>query len=275
MKQLTPEGIQQINAIASRYNLSQEAVLAMLQAVENGGGSMAQFNIYELGGNGQWMSGGMTMVGDMFNYSLKNTVNNLCQELSNLTANQVIYSNVSPSSTGMRMGSNWWPSELGSPSSSGAQNNVKYAFFPAPVCRLALEINGVISVYNTLSHYISGVSQQQGGDSSVSFTSQFGYVTLASLPLVSTTDGTTQQVPVFTPTPSIDTPKPVENQQANYPQEVAAIEMPTVLPTSLGSSTGSDDIIFTQIERLAGLFQKGVLTEEEFSIKKAELLARL
>ena len=37
------------------------------------------------------MSGGMTMVGDMFNYGLKNTVNNLCGELANALASTVTY----------------------------------------------------------------------------------------------------------------------------------------------------------------------------------------
>ena len=39
--------------------------------------------------------------------------------------------------------------------------------------------------------------------------------------------------------------------------------------------TGSADAIFARIERLAELRQKGILTEEEFTTKKAELLARL
>jgi hypothetical protein len=37
---------------------------------------------------------------------------------------------------------------------------------------------------------------------------------------------------------------------------------------------GEDDI-FAKIERLAALHAKGILTDEEFSTKKAELLARL
>jgi hypothetical protein len=45
--------------------------MTLLQAVVNGNGTMAQLGNWELGGNGQWMQGGMTMVGDMFNYGLK------------------------------------------------------------------------------------------------------------------------------------------------------------------------------------------------------------
>ena len=62
--------------------------MTMLQAVVNGNGSMAQFSHPELGGSGQWMRGGMTMVGDMFNYGLKSKVDGLCSELSQLLGQQ-------------------------------------------------------------------------------------------------------------------------------------------------------------------------------------------
>jgi hypothetical protein len=96
----------------------------MLTAVNNGHGRMAQFNCRELGGSGQWMQGGMNMVGDMFNYGLKNTVNNLCTELSNALANTQMLSVVPVGSTNSNQ---WWPSNLGNPFSSGAQNNIRYA----------------------------------------------------------------------------------------------------------------------------------------------------
>ena len=91
MQQLTPAGQNIVNDIAQRYNLSQEAVVYMLGAVNQGGGSMAQFNSPELGGSGQWMRGGMTMVGDMFNNGLKSTVDNLCNELSNALVNTQMF----------------------------------------------------------------------------------------------------------------------------------------------------------------------------------------
>ena len=62
--------------------------MTLLQALVNGNGMMAQFNHRELGGNGQWMLGGMTMVGDMFNHGLKAKVDGLCSELSQLLAQQ-------------------------------------------------------------------------------------------------------------------------------------------------------------------------------------------
>src|SRR5271154_170746 len=88
MQQLTDEGRQKIDDIANRYAVSTDAVMTMLQAVVNGAGSMAQFSHPELGGGGQWMRGGMTMVGDMFNYGLKSKVDGLCSELSQLLDQQ-------------------------------------------------------------------------------------------------------------------------------------------------------------------------------------------
>ncbi len=43
---------------------------------------------------------------------------------------------------------NWWPTDLGAAGSTGAQNNLRYAYFPA-IRRLAIDINGQVSVYET------------------------------------------------------------------------------------------------------------------------------
>jgi len=161
MQQLTQAGQNIVNDLANRYNLSTDTIIYMISSVSNGGGTMAQFNSPELGGSGQWMQGGMTMVGDMFNYGLKSTVDNLCSEISNALATTQIFP-VIPAGT---KGSNqWWPTELGSPFSSGGQNNIRYAVFPN---RLAVETNGDVTVYDTLDNNIGGVSQQQGGDTSL------------------------------------------------------------------------------------------------------------
>ena len=88
MSKLTPEGEKIVAALAERYAIGVDAVKMMLDAVARGGGSMAQFNLPEFGGNGQWMRGGMTMVGDMFNNSMKATVDNLCNDLSKVLDNQ-------------------------------------------------------------------------------------------------------------------------------------------------------------------------------------------
>ena len=60
MQKLTPEGQNIVNDLSNRYNLSSNAVIYMIGAVNNGGGSMAQFNCSELGGGGQWMRFGKT-----------------------------------------------------------------------------------------------------------------------------------------------------------------------------------------------------------------------
>src|SRR5450631_222292 len=88
MRQLSSAGEQTINEIAQRHGFSSNAVLSMLESVINGNGSMAQFCHSEFSGSGQWMRGGMIMVSDMFNGYLKGRIDALCNELSNLVANQ-------------------------------------------------------------------------------------------------------------------------------------------------------------------------------------------
>ena len=179
MQSLTNTGQRIVNELSNRYNLSTDAVVHMLVAVNNGSGSMAQFNCPELGGGGQWMRGGMTMVGDMFNQGLQATVNNLCNDLSNALANNEMFPTIPAGTPGSNQ---WWPAELGSPFSSGGQNNTRYALFNG---RLAVEVNGQVTVYDTLDNQIGGVSQQQGGNDSLTFSSQYGTIAVSSLPIVS------------------------------------------------------------------------------------------
>ncbi|ADZ92003.1 SHOCT domain-containing protein [Marinomonas mediterranea] len=270
MQKLTPAGQNLVSDIAYRFGLSQDAVIHMLVAVNNGNGSMAQFNCPELGGSGQWMQGGMTMVGDMFNNGLKNTVDNLCSELSNALANMQLFP-VAPAHTPGSL--QWWPGDLGQPFSSGAQNNIRYAVFPN---RLAVELNGAVTVYDTLNHNIGGVSQQQGSNTSLSFSSQFGEIGVETLPIVS---GATQQQDALAPSNAqINFAEPApqnngvfDNQQINNPNNV----MGTSSANTMDTSSGTQDEIFTLLERLGKLFDAGVLTQEEFNTKKAELLGRI
>ncbi len=207
MQQLTPEGQQLVSDLAQRHGFSPDAVTHMLFAVRYGNGTMAQFSHPEFGGSGQWMQGGMIMLGDMFNNALKGRVDSLCNEISGVLARQPGLlqtggfqsqtqggSGYQTQTAGAPMGqsslfvpdpaANWWPAELGTPSATGAQNNVKYAYFAA-AHRLAVDTGGDVWVYDTLDHQIGGFSQQQGGGSSITFTSQYGTVNLATLPVVS------------------------------------------------------------------------------------------
>ncbi len=280
MKQLSPTGQQIINNIAQRYAFSSDAVFSMLVSVINGNGSMAQFNHPEFGGSGQWMRGGMIMVGDMFNNGLKNSVGNLCQELANLIANepnliqtgsfqsqnqdnqeQANYANNSPQQNSSNSGNavslfmpgedsqNWWISiGLQFPNSIGKQNNIRYAYF-ASIRRLAIQLYGDITLYDTLDHQIGGFSQQQGNEASLTFTSQYGLVDIKTLPIVSINND--------------------DLQRLNSQQIVAPITIDSP------KSTVQETDIFSAIEKLAILKDKAILTENEFSTKKAELLARL
>ena len=80
----------------------------------------------------------------------------------------------------MSGGEAWWPKDLGQPATSGAQNGVRYAFFP-DASRLLLEENGEIATYDSGDHRISGVSQQDGASKSLDFVSQDGTVAIRAL----------------------------------------------------------------------------------------------
>jgi hypothetical protein len=280
MQQLTPEGNRIANDLAQRYGLSVDAVNHMFFAVLNGNGRMAQFSHPEFGGSGQWMQGGMIMLGDMFNHSLKGRVDGLCNDICNILANQpgLLQSGSFQSQTqsgnghqnqtnGARFGQsslfvpdpegNWWPSEFGSPSATGSQNNVRYAYF-ANSRRLAVKTGSDVWVYDTLDHQIGGFSQQQGQGSSIVFGSQYGTVSLGSLPVV------------------LRNGQPVQQNQPVQSMPTAQPPMQGMAPVStqnVGSLSHAG--VLDALERLGDLKAKGYITDQEFSVKKAELLARL
>jgi hypothetical protein len=259
MQKLTNEGQQFLNDISQRYNLSHDAVMHMLISVNNGGGSMAQFNCPELGGSGQWMSGGMTMVGDMFNHGLKMTVDNICSELANGLASMQVFA---PLPKGSLSSNQWWPTDLGQPFSSGAQNNIRYAVFPN---RLAVELNGNVTIYDTLDNNISGVSQQQGGDSSLTFSSQYGTIAVNSLPVVS---GQAQAS-----APQANFAEPVMNTPVEE-QAVSQVNKEEVVSEPATQTSNIDDVI-SVIGKLAKLRDAGAISDDEFNSKKSELLGRI
>ena len=266
MQNLAPEGLRIVTEAAKRHGVSPEAAGALLDALAQGHGRQAQFNHPELGGMGQWSQGGMIMIGDMFNSGLKARVDALCNDLARFLTSQPPANDeaggfqsqgggVSHFVAGAGAASPWWPAELGSPASTGAQNDLRYAYFPGPR-RLAIHEDGRVRVYDAGEHRISGFSQQQSGDRSLTFTSQHGLMRVADLPLVF----------------------PEGDQTRNpSPPQAPGLEPPAVQPTAApapAAAPATEDILKT-IERLAELRQKDILTAEEFAAKKVELLSRL
>ena len=268
-----------IQDVAQRHGFSVDAVLSMLQSVINGNGSMAQFSHPEFGGSGQWMQGGMTMIGDMFNNYLKGRVDNLCAELARLVSSQpdlirtgsfqsqtqngnTSVNSLGSTSSGSTNNSNnsnnlfapappdWWGPDLKFPNSSGGQNGMRYAWF-SQAHRLALESNGGVTIYDTLDHQIGGVSQQSGSPTP-SFSSQYGYVDLSRLPVVSVN--------------GVAPMAPANNNNSSYSN--------APVNSTPANATGDSDI-FASLEKLAALQNRGILTAQEYAAKKAELLSRL
>jgi hypothetical protein len=264
-----------IENLSQRHGVSTGVVEHMAMALLAGFGNQAQFNHPELGGMGQWSNGGMVMVGDMFNNGLKHRVDMLCSDIaSHIRSGELstpkmdrpyhaqsqgdgtsfFYQSSSHGST--------WPQHLGQPSSTGAQNNLRYAFFPDSR-RLAIDVNGQITIYDTRDHQIGGFSQQQSGDQSLTFTSQHGLVRVSDLEIVS----------------AVETASIIPDDQGPPQITDDGDAVSSVTPLSTNARTvpaGSDsDDIFRKIERLADLHSKGILTDDEFATKKTELLQRI
>jgi hypothetical protein len=295
MRQLSLAGQQVISDIAQRNGFSVDATLSMLDSVINGNGSQAQFNHPEFSGSGQWMRGGMIMLSDMFNNYLKGRVDGLCSDLSNLVASQpdLVRSGSFQSQSqnghnngqaqtsygggGQQQGNgfgqnslfipgttnDWWPSDLRFPNSTGAQNGVRYAYF-AQARRLAIEVNGRVTVYDTLDHQIGGFGQQQSQGGSLSFSSQYGLIDVASLPVISV-DGV---APYVAPAPAYVAPAHAEpvNAPGNFNHGNSY---------NNNAPSGNPQDVFATIERLADLRTKGIISDDEFANKKAELLNRV
>ena len=163
--------------------MSADAVRTVLRALRSGGGRMAQFSHADFGGMSQW-SPGMTMVGEMFNSDLKAKLDSICSELASHVAKVgsgrerddgrgVSYRSAAPSDQ-------WWPAGLGTPSSVGAQNALRYAVFPETK-RLAIQDGQQVALYDTGDHRIFGVAQAQSHDQTLTFTSQTGLVRINEL----------------------------------------------------------------------------------------------
>ena len=293
--ELTAEGKRAIDEIAARQGFSPEAARAMLLALVAGNGNQAQFNHPEFGGMGQWSRGGMIMIGDMFNNGLKARVDALCVDLSGLLASSPFApapfqsQSQSQGAAGVSLfvpgsGGPGWPAELGAPSSSGAQNDLRYAVFPG-TRRLAISRGGQVTVYDIGDHVISGFSQQQGGDQTLTFTSQHGLVRVADLPVV--TDAAKAPPPApsapapsapaqSAAVPSAPSPAtPVHAEPAPPPAPAPAAEPVKAAAPPAAAPAAPQGDIFATIEKLADLRAKGILTDEEFAAKKAELLGRL
>jgi hypothetical protein len=266
MARLTDEGRARVAEIAARHGVAAGAAEHLLGALDRGGGTQAQFNHPELGGMGQWSRGGMIMIGDMFNSGLKARVDTLCNALSALLAESDLFApEPAPEpGAGIAFGAPaGWPAELGRPSASGSQNDMRYAVFPDSR-RLAVARGGTVTIYDTGDHRIGGVSQAQSGDQTLTFSSPLGPVRVSDLAVVAGTD----PQPSARRAPDAEgAPVPAALPAAAEPAEPAAGR------TAAGSAVSGD--ILTTIERLAGLRTRGVLTEDEFARKKAELLARL
>jgi hypothetical protein len=261
---LTADGRRRLAELAQRHGVSLDAALTLLRALAAGGGTMAQFSHPELGGLGQWATGGMVMVGDMFNQGLRQRVDGLGRDLAALLQEGSPFAALGPEASdpgesrmkGGGPGAVWWPTELGAPAATGGQNTMRYAYFPV-ARRLAIHQDGTLSLYDTGEHRITGVSQQQqsAGGGTIALSSHAGPLRLDALRRVD-------------PAPAPDGRSAAAAARGQEASSASAGAPPP-------PQAREDGDPLALMERLAELHRRGVLTEEEFTTKKAELLRRI
>jgi hypothetical protein len=74
----------------------------------------------------------------------------------------------------------WWPTVLGTPSTSGSADDVRYAYFPEKR-RLIVERAGHRTTYDTTNHQLIGALQASAEAKSLWFLSERGRVDVESL----------------------------------------------------------------------------------------------
>jgi hypothetical protein len=115
-----------------------------------------------------------------------------------------------------------------------------------------------------LDNNIGGISQQQGGNSSLTFSSQYGTILVNTLPVVSGTGSA----------PIMRAPAPLNNF-IEPPAPAPYKSTPAMQTTQNFSNTTSVDDVIQLIEKLAKLRDMGAISDNEYNSKKTDLLNRI
>lgn len=287
MRGLSEAGERAVARAAARHGFGAAAVHEVLRALRDGGGA-AQFRHPELGGMGQWAAPGAVMVGDMFNRDLAARVDGLCTDLAETLRGDALLEGGGPAAPepgarqldgpepgrlapgGHEPGGAWWPSALGRPGASGTQGGMRYVVFPE-ACRLAVQRDGTVTLYDTGGHRIGGVAQGRTGTAgSLAFTDRDGEVRLESLRVVGRDDlalphdasGGAGVAHASGTAPGEVAPGPGGTDRTS-PATVAEPVAPVAAEP------------LDVLERLGALRREGALTEAEFTAAKARVLGRL
>ena len=173
-----------LTKIALTHGVGVGAVEIALRALSHGRGTMAQFSHPDFGGMAQWSAGGMSMVGDMFNPTMKAKLDGVLRDLADaLGRGDLPWDEQTGGRASDVVGFSDWPEDFGPAAATGSQNDMRYAFFPN-ASRLVIDDAGKRTIYDTGRHIITAVSQQQSSGRALAFRSQLGPVSVSDLSVV-------------------------------------------------------------------------------------------
>lgn len=234
---LSPEAQVLIDDLAQRHGFSHDAIAHMLLALQQGNGAMAMFSHTEFGGPGQWMRGGLLMLSDTLNYPLKHRVDALCHEISDWLDTAALFADDTPPASlqGATSTHGNWWPAGLGLPTATGEQNGLRYAYFDTAGRLAVEHGGVLVVYDTLDHCIQGVASARQDGNNA---------------ITFTSQHGVMDLALLPVISSVGQAEPPEASR----REAALLDA---------------------IERLGELKERGLLTDEEFTRKKAELLDRL
>jgi hypothetical protein len=158
--------------LADQHGFSLGAITMLWTGLRASQGHQVQFNHPELGGLGQWQPG-QVMIGDMSDSTLKARVERACAELAQL-ARQLPPPPLLDNFVAL----------YGEARLSGAQNGLRYAYFPRHEL-LVVQQGERVRKFSTAGYELYGVGQasQNGGQPALRFSTNRGYIDYDELPL--------------------------------------------------------------------------------------------
>lgn len=161
--------------LARTFDVSEDSISIIAEAILRGKGEQARFNIPELGGEGIWKRNHGAVIGNGFDEAFNQQATELCTaieaalssesnrttlEFARLTdTNEMPPASIEPSEDE----ANWWPQKFGKADALGEIDNLRYAYFMAHD-RLVVQTNQRTRFFDTRGFKVRSIRSVGSAD---------------------------------------------------------------------------------------------------------------
>lgn len=161
--------------LAATFEVSEDSISIIVEAILRGKGEQGRFNIPELGGQGIWRRGQGAVIGNGFDEALNQQATELCAaiqdalssesnrttlEFAGLTdTNEMPPASITPNEDE----ANWWPKEFGEANALGEIETLRYAYFAAHD-RLVVQTQQRTRFFDTRGFKVRSIRRGGGAD---------------------------------------------------------------------------------------------------------------